>query len=217
VRVERQTLAEAVYERLRGEIVTGTLQDGEELNSVALADRFGVSRVPVREALQRLMAESLVSGDPYRRVVVATVGRQEVAELLAIREELEVFGLHRRLANASAPALTHARSLNEVFRTVEDGEHRIELDRQIHAAFMVGSPAAAKIVDDIRTRTQRYVGAVRGGASRREAAHHEHEQLLEALEAGDAAKAESLLREHIGSTRRLLTAEGELALTGGGA
>lgn len=215
MKLEKQTLADAVYDRLRSQIVTGALEDGAELNSVALADHFGVSRVPVREALQRLMAESLVSGDSYRRVVVATLGQRELAELLAIRQELEVFGIRRQLVDRDPVPIARARKLNQAFKGSE-GEGRIAIDREIHAALMGNSPAAAKIVDDIRTRTQRYVGAVRGGPSRRVKAHQEHELMLDAVEAGDVDEAVRLLCEHIGATRRLLTAQGELTQAVGG-
>jgi DNA-binding GntR family transcriptional regulator len=205
MKIERHTLADAVHLRLRAEILTGDLLDGQELNQVELAHRFDVSRVPVREALQRLMAEGLVRGDPYRRVVVATVGTAELDEMLAIREELEVFGLRNLLARPEAADLQHARDLNRVFRTAADDERRIALDQQIHATFMVVTPMAAKLVADIRNRSQKYLGHVRGGRARRVTAYEEHEQILAAVEAGDEPAALERLRLHIGATRRLLT------------
>jgi DNA-binding GntR family transcriptional regulator len=203
MKIERYTLADAVHTRLRDEILNGELVDGQELNQVQIAQRFEVSRVPVREALQRLMAEGLVNGDPYRRVVVATVGASELGEMLAIREELEVFGLTRLLAGQSDVELQQARKLNKAFKTAND-ERRIDLDQQIHASFLGATPVAAKLVADIRQRSQKYLGHVRGGHARRTAAYEEHERILVAAEAGDAATALELLRFHIAATRRLL-------------
>jgi DNA-binding GntR family transcriptional regulator len=205
VKIERQTLANAVHARLRNEILNGELLDGQELNQVGLARRFDVSRVPVREALQRLMAEGFVKGDPYRRVTVATIGAQELDEMLRLREELEVFALRSLLASSTTIDFKHARDLNRMFKNAADDERRIELDQEIHAVFMGATPVTARLVADLRNRSQRYLGHVRGGRPRRLEAAREHERILAAVEAADEAASLELLRTHINVTRAIVT------------
>jgi DNA-binding GntR family transcriptional regulator len=205
VTLSRQTLAEGVYNELRNAITSGELADGIELNQVALAEQFGTSRIPVREALQRLMAEDLVIGDSYRRIVVATMGAGELAELLTIREELEVLGLKQLLSNGTPFDVTEARRLNKAFGAERSGERRISWDCSLHALMLVDSPVALRMVNDIRTKTQKYVGRVQGGTARRADAHREHEEIIVAIESADRRGAVRLLRAHISCTRLLLT------------
>src|SRR5215469_14260267 len=78
-----------------------TLADGTELKQLELAERLGVSRVPVREALRRLQAEHLVQGNPFHRFVVTSLTTEQVIELIDLREELEVFALKRAVHSES--------------------------------------------------------------------------------------------------------------------
>jgi DNA-binding GntR family transcriptional regulator len=204
MRIERQTLADAVLVRLRAEILNGDLVDGQELNQVALAQRFDVSRVPVREALQRLIAEGLVMGDPYRRVVVATVTPAALQEMLSIREELEVFGLRRLILEPESFDARSAHELNRAFKSAADDRRRMELDLLVHASLMRATPVAAKIVADIRYRSQRYIGQLRGGSARWVAAYEEHAGIIAAVSGGDEAGAIELLTRHTSVTRDLL-------------
>src|SRR5580658_10292700 len=94
--IPRASLSDAVYERLRDEIVHGQFADGAQLSQVELAERYGVSRIPVREALRRLQSESLVVATPYHPFVVRNVTPAQVIELVDIRAALEDLALVRR-------------------------------------------------------------------------------------------------------------------------
>jgi len=96
--IEKYTLADQVYEKIRAAIFGGEFKPGMELNQVEVAKHFGVSRVPVREALRRLQAERLLSANPYQRYVVALLSLEQLLELHDIRAELEAFGIRRTLA-----------------------------------------------------------------------------------------------------------------------
>jgi DNA-binding GntR family transcriptional regulator len=203
--IARLTLAGSVYTSLRRAIVNGEFADGMELNQVTLAERFGVSRSPVREALQRLMAENLVIGDSYHKVVVATLGGRELREMMSIREQLEVFAVREVLASGRPIDLKQARKLNADFGVDANDGHRIEIDIELHSMFMAETPVTRTIVEDIRTRIQKYVGGAQGGAGRRADAQREHAAILRAIEARDAELTTTLLRHHIDQTRALLT------------
>src|SRR6266550_1702884 len=94
--IARAPLSVVVYERLRGEIMQGEIADGAHLNQVELAARYGVSRIPIREALRRLQAESLVVSTPYHPFVVRKVTAAQVLELVDIRAALEDLALTKR-------------------------------------------------------------------------------------------------------------------------
>src|SRR3954453_6739250 len=85
---ERRTASDEVADTLRKAIIAGQFDDGEELNQVELAKHFGVSRVPVREALRRLEAEGLVSAEAHRRVVIPGLDRERISEIFEIRAVL---------------------------------------------------------------------------------------------------------------------------------
>jgi len=88
----RVSRADVVYEQLREEIIHGEVTEETQLNQVELAERFGVSRIPIREALNRLQAESLIVATPYHPFVVRNVTPDQVAELVEIRAALEDLG-----------------------------------------------------------------------------------------------------------------------------
>ena len=94
----RQTLTDNVYEKIRQAIVNGELEPGSELSQVDFAQRFGVSRVPVREALRQLQAEQLLTASAFKRYVVTGLSPDEIIELTEVRECLEVFALGRTMA-----------------------------------------------------------------------------------------------------------------------
>src|ERR1700722_15166074 len=85
----RQTLTDNVYEKIRQAIVNGELEPGSELSQVDFAQRFGVSRVPVREALRQLQAEQLLTASAFKRYVVTGLSPDEIIELTEVRECIE--------------------------------------------------------------------------------------------------------------------------------
>src|SRR5215469_11054122 len=105
----RRTASEAVAESLRSAIRSGQLEDGAELNQVALAEHFGVSRVPVREAMRQLQAEGWITAPAHHRAVVRAVSLESIIEIFEVRAMLEV-----HLVSKAIPKLTpqHIAELN---------------------------------------------------------------------------------------------------------
>lgn len=206
--VTRDTLADRIYDSLRRAIVRGELADGSQLNQVDLAAQFGVSRVPVREALRRLQAEQLVAAAPYQRYVVSALTPAEVLELMELREEIEVFALRRtyRRIQSGEVDIDALRRINDKLRPKGDGEAWLAGDRNLHRLLLGGDSAAARLVDELRERVHRYVNDVVSNADRRHLAVEEHRAVLEALAAADLPAAEAALRTHISATRRLIEA-----------
>lgn len=204
--VSRQTLADRVYSQLRDSIINGKLADGTELNQVELAEQFGVSRVPVREALRRLQAEDLVVANPYQRHVVRTLSPEDVVEMIELREELEVFALRRAVRRMRAGEVDPAAAAQAALarQSVKlRGEQWLAADHEFHRQFHT-SPVVAGLIDDLRQRVHRYFQVVVADSTRRSQVINEHQALLDAVKAGDEERAVALLRAHVGHTRELL-------------
>src|SRR3954451_2208986 len=88
-RIPRATFASMVGERIRSNIIDGTLSPGSQLNEVELASSFGVSRGPVREALQRLIQEGLLRSEPHRGVFVPVMTDEDIDDVYLARDALE--------------------------------------------------------------------------------------------------------------------------------
>jgi DNA-binding GntR family transcriptional regulator len=200
----RETFADNVYEQIRLAICRGDLPDGTELKQGELAVRFGVSRVPVREALRRLQAERLVSARPFYHYVVRALTPGQILELVDARAELEVLALTRALADPEelASRVTRARALAETMS--DDDANWVSQDRNFHLLLLGEDSALATLVEDIRDWISRYVYSAGSNVDRRKRAGHEHRKILDALDAGDARALDAAVRLHIGGTRALL-------------
>jgi len=203
--VTRSTLADSVYAQLRAAIIGGRLWDGAELKQVELAEQFGVSRVPVREALRRLQAERLVVAAPFQCFVVTSLNREQVMELLDLREALEVYALKQTLAlPAREQRIREAKSAAKALTLSQDGETWLAADREFHRVLNGKTTAVAAIIEEIRERVHRYLYLIPPAPPRRRDVLREHAGLVAALEAGDVQALEETIRLHVRGTRRHL-------------
>src|SRR4051794_19531937 len=124
----RRTTSDDVADALRDAIVRGDFQDGEELNQVALAKHFGVSRVPVREALRQLQAEGLISAKAHMRAVVTALTTERIAEVLDLRILVESYLLRRAAGRLTPSDLAGLRQLCDQMEGTEDHEAWLELN-----------------------------------------------------------------------------------------
>src|SRR5262245_34547634 len=103
--IQRETLAKTLTRLLRDKIPAGDYPEGQQLRQDALAIEFGISRIPVREALRQLEAEGLVSFYPHRGAVVSSLSLQEIEELFDVRAVLEPDLLRRAISNLTEDVL----------------------------------------------------------------------------------------------------------------
>lgn len=184
-----RTLGDMVTDEIRKRILTGSLAPGQRLVEDRLAEEFGVSRHPVREALRGLSADGLVSLLPRRRAEVATPSPELAGDLLEVVEVLE--GLVARLACRRAGSQACAR----LTASLGDGEAmadpRVEArevaarDAQFRRVLLevAGNPVLADLLEPLRERIGWILGG-RGPSSLR-ALHAERGALIAALEQGD--------------------------------
>jgi len=193
------------YAGLIEEIRRGTLPPGSRLREVALAERFEISRTPIREALRLLEADGLVVHQPRLGAVVRSLDYAEVIELYEMRAVLE--GTAARLAAraASDVELAELQALNDEFGEVlGDPAESAEVNRQFHAALMnaARNRFLRKSVAGL-AKTMFILGrSTLMEPDRAEIAHAEHARVLAALAARDGATAESTMRAHIEAAQR---------------
>lgn len=193
-------------------IDVGVFKPGDRLVESDLADRFGVSRTPIREALQRLETQSLLARDG-RSLIVASLDHNQLAELYAVRSELE--GLAARLAARHA---THeeVRVLKEMvkddWQLVGDAHGLARANRRFHKMIHLASHNRFLVQQlDMVHRSMALMATTSLAAEGRgEVALGEHQAIVDAIEARDEEAADNALKMHISKafeTRLKLSAE----------
>jgi DNA-binding GntR family transcriptional regulator len=200
----RRTTSDDIADALREAIARGDFADGEELNQVALARHFGVSRVPVREALRQLQAEGLISAKAHMRAVVTALTVDRVAEVLDLRIRVETYLLGRAAARIGEAELADLRALCDEMERIDDHQQWLGLNTTFHTRLYAhsGAELALDLSRQLTARVQRYLHVGHADGVRRNAeANAEHRRILDALADGDAERACAELEAHVGRTR----------------
>lgn len=201
--VPRASLSDIVYERLRDAILRGEIPDGSRLSQVQLAERYGVSRIPIREALRRLQAESLVVATPYHPFVVRKVSPAQVVELIDVRVALEDLVLARR-DPPTAEEIAELRRINDRMKKAGGGPSWFGLDREFHRILAGPSTLVSEMIEDVRDRVRKYSDFMVSLSPGRTTATAEHDALIAALEAGDMDQARELMHQHVLQSRAFI-------------
>lgn len=217
---EPKNAADRVYGAVRAGILGGTYEFGARLGEVELADTFGVSRTPVREALRRLDSEGLIETLPNRGARVRSWSGHELDDIFDLRALLEghAAGLAAGRAGRDDIAMLHA--LCDEMDRVSRGGRAYDLDRladvngRLHQQILELS-GNALLPQLVRSITQLPMVVSTFGhysADQLQRSMRQHRELVEALAAHDSQWADSVMRSHVLSARRvLLSGDGALA------
>lgn len=201
----RRTTPDHVADVVREGILCGVLDDGDELNQAALAKHFGVSRVPVREALRQLQAEGLVRQEAHRRAVVTTLTTERITELFDLRVRLECYLLEQATKRVEARDVRRLRTLLRRGEKISSHGDWLRYNTEFHRTLgeLASATYTLELVQQISARTTRYLylRSGGGGVERQHEAHAEHIGLVDAVEAGDVVLATARLTSHIEATR----------------
>ncbi|MEU7580189.1 GntR family transcriptional regulator [Streptomyces sp. NPDC041068] len=201
--VRRTSVRGQILDALRAALVGGELTPGEVYSAPVLAERFGVSATPVREAMQQLAAEGAVEVVPNRGFRVTERSGQELAELAEVRALIEVPVMLRLARSVPAARWAELRPLAEATAAAAAGgdlARYAECDRAFHGAVLslAGNQQLVQVAGDLHRRSQWPLvsGPVAGRRADLVADAAEHMALLDALAAQDLGVVSALVREH---------------------
>ncbi|MFF4523919.1 GntR family transcriptional regulator [Streptomyces bluensis] len=194
---------ERVLANLRQEIIAGRLRPGDRLVERELADRFGVSRVPVREAIRALVGEGFVHFETPRRTVVRRLTANDVQELFELREALEVYAAGLAAARATPEDLAEVQELLDLAAAATesgDAETITDVNSRLHDRIvaMAGNHLLVASLEPV-------AGRLRWMTRRNEEWPQllvEHRELYEAIASGDPARARAHALAHVRTNYR---------------
>jgi DNA-binding GntR family transcriptional regulator len=224
--IPRTTLASMVGERIRSDIIDGVLAPGTQLNEVELAESFGVSRGPVREAIQRLIQEGLLRSEPHRGVFLPVLSGEDIDDIYLAREALETAAIRR--ITGTPRAVSSYKALDRIVRAMESAEKSddwktvVSRDLDFHTALVAAadSPRLERMFTTVISETRLCLLMLTEAydqredlVRRRDDLVDEHRQILDLVRADDVEGAVAVLKKHfegaMGTLRRRLDGHAE--------
>jgi len=208
-----EPVARRVFRELRAAIVEMTFRPGQALSEKEIADRFGVSRQPVREAFIKLSEAGLLSIRPQRGTYVVKISARQVYDVRFVREAVEVAVVRKAALELPGNAIRSLREIVKEQRKVaadERPDRFFPLDEALHRglALGVGCDYAWRVVEDMKVQMDRVRYLSLPAATPLTRLIDQHEVIVDAIAAHDPAKAEAAMRTHLSE---ILTSLPELA------
>ena len=200
--VPRRSTVEIVYDELRTAILYGQLEPGEQLGEADLAGRLGISRGPLREAMQRLVQEGLLHSEPHRGLFVVTLDRSDVEDVyrarLAIERAACVLVMERNRGEAVARLTEALDHLVEAARE-RDRVKMSDADQAFHEVLVSssGSPRLERMAHTLLVETRMCLNALQDTYPEPEELVEEHRRLVDAISDGEEERLLRLIEEHM--------------------
>jgi DNA-binding GntR family transcriptional regulator len=199
---ERKSLGEHVFDNLKQAIIKGDIAPGEWLVENHIAKMLGISRTPVREAIHKLERERLIERQPRGGFTVLGLNRDDIKETFGIRSVLE--GYAARLATEKHQP-KELKALNKKIEKFQEclNQNQTDILPQINTEFhellydLSKSPRLIHMINGLRDQIFRYRQMILKDNHFANISNEDHKQMLEYMRKRDAAKVESLVREHI--------------------
>jgi DNA-binding GntR family transcriptional regulator len=199
--IERhQTLREKILETIREAILKGTLKPGEKVAEPELAERFGISRTPIREAFRQLESEGYLTVIPRKGAVVAALSEQDVQEFYAIKSILEGYAAELAAARLSDKEIERLVTINERLKKLaKEGDVKVffRVHNEFHELFLraSGNSKLYELVQQLGLKFNRLRMASLSVEGRMAISVAEHDRLLEAFRNHDGDMAENLVKK----------------------
>ena len=195
-------LRDVVFNTLRQEILFGTLKPGENLREVALANRIGVSRTPVREAIRMLEIEGLVVMQPGKGAKVAEITRKELEDVLEVRNALEKLAIElacERMTEEQLAALKKNLLQFKEAVQIKDVTKLAAIDEEFHDIIFnaTDNKRLINLLNSFKDQMYRFRFEYLKDSSNYERLVTEHERVITGLEQKDADAAKSSISDHI--------------------
>lgn len=195
-------LRDVVFNTLRQAILKGELEPGERLMEIQLAERLGVSRTPIREAIRKLELEGLVLMIPRKGAEVAKISARSLRDVLEVRRALEELAIELACQRMSEEEVGNLQKAQEDFKkAIAEGDAMkiAETDEHFHDVIYEGTQNAKLIqmLNNLREQMYRYRLEYIKDEDKRKILILEHERILKAVRERKVADAKEAMREHI--------------------
>ncbi len=221
-KLEHLTLNDRAYSTLRQGLISGKFVPGEPLIIRKLAETYGISTTPIREALQRLVAERVLEVARNRSIIVPLLTVSAFEELTAVRVATEGVAAERAAQRITVHALSEVKGLlNSMTRAIAAGDGRLylTLNESFHFAIysQANAPLLLNIVKDLWVRVGPYLNLLMDSEFYVPRANEIHQKVVEALERRDAVAARAFIEEDITRAAVVLGERLETMIGGNGA
>ena len=202
-----ETMVDGITERLRQAIITGAIRPGERIRVADLERKFGVSHIPIREALRRLQSEGFVEVSPRRTTIAAGVDLNDLANIYDLRRIIEIEIGRRSVSRMTKNDIEMVRralaSFQEVANAPSSGEFW-ERHRNFHWALLApaANPTVKRVLDHLWQSSERYVRLFVSTFATIDTVMHLHVELYEACAGGDVTTFENALTRHYVETEK---------------
>jgi DNA-binding GntR family transcriptional regulator len=203
----RETMVDGITERLRRAIITGTVKPGERIRVADLERKFGVSHIPIREALRRLQSEGFVEISPRRTTIAAGVDLGDLANIYDLRRIIEIEIGRRAMSRMGKGDIETVRRALERFQAVADNPSSAEFwerHRDFHWALLApaSNPTVQRVLHRLWQSSERYVRLFVSTFATMKTVMDLHVELYEACAGGDVTAFENALTRHYVETEK---------------
>lgn len=198
---EYPNAVERVYQDLRSQIIQGQLKPRERVTELQLADRFNVSRTPVREALSRLLSERLITAEG-RALMVADIDLAYIREIYEMRVALESYGVAQACTRMTPAELSHVRALVDLMDELaiaRDFQRLSATTGDFHWSILApcGNQNLLDACRNLMDQCQRFRAVTMYFSMRQDDLKEDHRTLLELIEARNPDAVEAEMRSHL--------------------
>ena len=195
-------LRDVVFNTLRQAILTGEMEPGERLMEIQLAQKLGVSRTPIREAIRKLELEGLVIMIPRKGAEVAHITEKDMRDVLEVRATLEELVVALACKNVTDEKLAELKAANKLFETAivsKDVVNIVDADVHFHDIIytMTDNARLIQIINNLREQMYRYRLEYVKDARTHSILISEHNDIIRQLADKDVEKAKVIVRQHI--------------------
>ncbi len=195
----RSGISEKIAKKLREQIITGELEPGCPLRQDHIAEEFHTSHVPVREALQSLQAEDLVSYFPRKGASVSLLSEADIQEIIDIRIELESLALKCAMLADEGINLPEIEALIEIENNANSIDSLVSINCSYHRTLYLPCKRnrLLSIIEELWVHSERYLRAVWKNLDYQDQSHFDHEEILLRVKQNDVSRAVDLSKKHI--------------------
>ncbi len=207
------TLRERILETIRDAIIKGALKPGEKVAEPELAERFGISRTPIREAFRQLESEGYLTVIPRKGAVVAAFSQKDIEEFYAIKSILEGYAARRACENLTSKEIEKLEAVNAKLSTLAEGadiKHFFKVHNDFHDLFIraAQNDKLYEMISGLVSKFQRLRLASLSLPGRMKISVEEHEKIIDSFRKKNSVLAEKLVRKNAEYGGRVLVQGG---------